>query len=264
MPSEVDVANMALDQIGSTVTVQSINPPAPSGVVAETLARNWTTWLSSTFRGAHWNCLRFQKPLTLLKSAAGTQSNPSGSGPLPPIPFLYEYAYPTDCALMRFVIPQVTTPGTSVPIMTNVGGLTVNNAITRIPFVPALDEDAQGKPIKVILTNAPVALGCYTRYLPDPNFWDDSLLQAVICVVAAWMVNPAARNKDLLQERVGMARSMIEEARRTNGNEGISNIDHYPDFMQVRDGGGWNDYETLGLATMYAGPAGVALPGLTY
>lgn len=264
MPSQADIVNMALDQISSTVTIQSIDPPMPIGVTSEVAARNWLVRLDAVSRGAHWNCLRYQEELTLLKSATGTPENPSGALPRPPIPWLYEYAYPTDCLLMRFLIPQVVQVGSSVPFMTNTGGLVMQNAITQIPFVPASDKDANGNNIRVILTNAPVAVGVYTKRLQDPNLWDPDFQEAVIAVLAAWFVNPLSKNEQTLKDCIALAQQAIAKGRMSNGNEGITNIDHYPDFMQVRGGGGYSDYQNGGLPMVNAGYAGVALPGLMY
>ena len=265
MPSQVDLCNMALDQIGANVTIQSISPPMPAGVAAEVCARNWLLRVDQVMRGAHWNCLRAQKDLTLLKAAVGTEANPSGDLPVPPIPYLYEYEYPADCLLMRFLIPQISQPGTSVPVMSNVGGLQMLNPVTSLPFVPASDVDDDGNNIRVILTNAPMAQGVYTKRLDDPNLWDQGLQSAVTAVLAAWFCGPLAESQGLLAGLLAEAKRQLDMGRMQNGNESITSVDHYPDWMQARGGYGYSDYNGgLGTQTFVASWQAVGLPGLSY
>lgn len=245
MVSPVEICNLALDQMGAQGTIQGINPPVPpNAIAAQVASRIYQQQVDAVFRAAHWNCARFQAPLTLLRAAAGTTSNPNGALPIPPIPWLYQYAYPDECLKMRFVIPLPQVAGSSVPIMSQVGINYFPEVCTSIPFTPAVALDDNGKMIRVLLTNAPIAQGVYTLRIPDPTMWDPSLRNAVIATLAAWFVNPLSMKKDLLGERVGMAVSLIKEARISDGNEGITSMDHYPDWIDVRNYGGnylgWN------------------------
>lgn len=244
MTSPVDLCQLAFDQIGFTTTIQGINPPAPpNSTPAQVASRLYQQQVDAVFRAAHWNCARFQTSLTLLRAAAGTASNPTGALPLPPIPWLYQYAYPSDCLKVRFVIPLPQVPGTQIPIMSQVGINYFPQVVTSIPFTPAVALDDEGKQIRVLLTNAPIAQAVYTARIPDPDMWDPSLRNAVIATLAAWFVNPVAMKKDLMAERVGMAVALVKEARISDGNEGITSMDHYPDWIEVRSYGsnylGW-------------------------
>lgn len=233
---------MALGQIVNNVAITGINPPTPPNSTAAIAAsRLYATQIDATFRAVHWNCARFQAAATLLAARQGTPENPSGALAQPPQPWLYMYAYPPDCLLVRFVFPLLNSPNASPPIMTNVGVNFLPVINTSLPFVPASALDANGNRIRVILTNCPQAQLVYTGRLDDPNLWDPGLINAAVGVLAAWFVNPVARNAELLKERVALASSLIEAARLSDGNEGITTTDHIPDWMQVRNAGsGWN------------------------
>jgi hypothetical protein len=129
-----------------------------------------------------------------------------------------------------------------------------------LPFVPALDLDANGNQVRVILTNAETAYGVYTARVPDPDNWDPQLVSAAIATMAAWFVNPLMRNSELLKERVQVAMALINQARITDGNEGIATSDHEPDWMQVRGlGGGF--YWQGRSGGYYAGWDAMSMPG---
>jgi hypothetical protein len=143
--------------------------------------------------------------------------------------------------LLRFVIPRPNLPmaGTA-PIMTNVGLANQPLVNTAMPFVPAIDDDLWGNQIKVILTNAPRAQAVYTGRIDDCDLWDASLQNAVIGVLAAWFVMPIVGDKSLMAMRTQIAVGLINDARRNDGNEGITSIDVIPDWMNVRmAGSGW-------------------------
>ena len=242
MVAATDVVNMALDQIGAAgQTVQGISPPAPpQSLAAQVATRHYQTQLNALSRSAHWNCLRKQVTLTLLKAAWGTPENPSGALPQPPTPFQYEYALPPNCLKVRFVIPAPFPNSGGAPIMTNTGIQTPPVVNTSVPFVVASDTDAYGNDIKVILTNACQAQCVFTGMVADPDNWDSLFLNGMITTLAAWFVNPLLRNPELLKERVAMAVAVIQAARVSDGDEGIYSTDHYPDWIQVRGaGGGW-------------------------
>ncbi len=258
MTSVVDLCNMALDAIGSQNTIQGINPPAPPGsLAAQVASRNFQTQVDAVFRTANWGSARKQAPLTMLKAAMGTPENPDGSLPQPPYPWLYEYAYPSDCLKVRFLIPTPTTPSTQAPPMTGTGLSFPPFANTRIPFTKAVDDDANGNEIAVILSNARVAQVIYTKRINNPDLWDIQLQTAVIAALAAYFVNPLNRNAVLLKERVEIAARLLIQARIADANEGISTVDHYPDFMQVRNIGG-GIWSGLSGASALTGPGWIA------
>lgn len=244
----VTLCNLALDQISSTRggnQITSLSPPLPVGTNSQVAARNYQLQTDAVFRAAHWNSARGQVALTLLRAAVGTPENPSGLDPfgntlpVPPIPWLYEYAQPPDCLAVRFVIPQPPAAAgiISTPLMTGIGVMNIPLVNTSMPFVPAIDRDKDGNQIKVILTNAENAQAVYTMRVPNIDLWDASLQNAVVGTLAAWFCLPVTGDKSLMQMRVGLAVGLINAARMSDGNEGITTTDHEPDFMRARNAG---------------------------
>lgn len=246
MASPVSLCNIALGQIVARTQITGLTPPSPpNNTAAETMASLYQLQTDAVFRAAHWNSARKQADLTLLKAAVGTPENPDGSLPQPPIPWRYEYGYPDDCLKVRFLIPQPNLPvAGSAPIMTNVGIANMPWVNTSMPFVPAIDTDAQGNQIRVILTNACRAQSVYTARVPNPDLWDPSLQNAVIGALAAWACAPITGNVERQKIGISMASALIKAARDADGNEGITTMDYIPDWMQARNAGGgvfgWN------------------------
>lgn len=251
MTSPVDLCNLALDQITARTSITGISPASPpNNTAAQVASRTYQIQTDAVFRAAHWNSARRQGDLTLLKAARGTPENPDGSLPVPPIPWRYEYAYPNDCLKMRFVIPQPDLPAGSAPVMTNVGINYQPLVSTALPFVPAIDTDAAGNQIKVILTNACRSQGVYTARIANVDLWDVSLQNAVIGALAAWFAGPVTGDDAKKKLAIQIAVGLLTSARISDGNEGITSMDHVPDWMQIRDtgsglwgiglqGGGW-------------------------
>lgn len=246
MADAVSLCNIALGQIGSRTQIVSLNPPAPANnLAAITAAQIYQTQVDAIFRAANWNCARVEGPLTLLKAVPGTPQNPSGILPTPPVPFLYEYLEPPDAVKIRFVIPQCS-PATAVttPLMSGTGVTNPPRAITRMPFVPAIDKDSNGNQVKVILTNAPNALCVYTGRINNVDLWDPHLQNAVIGALAAWFCPPIMGDDKKTAMKVQMAVGFLNAARMSDGNEGVSNQDVIPDWMSVRDtGSSWGGLE---------------------
>lgn len=273
MTAPVDLCNLALDQIVARTSITGLTPPSPpNNKAAEVAARTYQIQTDAVFRAAHWNSARLQNTLTLLRAAVGTPENPSGVDaggntlPIPPVPWRYEYAYPPDCLLMRFVIPRPNLPiaGTA-PLMTNVGMSNLPLVNTSLPFVPAIDTDQDGNQIKVLLTNAGKAQGVYTARISNPDLWDASLQNAVIGTLAAWFALPITGDKSLMTMRVQLAVGLINAARMSDGNEGITTTDHIPDWMQIRESGsGWGGFGAAG-GNFMAGWDAIGMPnGVSY
>lgn len=268
MTSPVDLCNMALDQIVARTSITGINPPSPpQNLAAQVASRTYQLQADAVFRAAHWNSARLQTPgpMTLLKAAIGTPENPSGTLPQPPIPWRYEYAYPPDCLLMRFVIPTPNLPGAGqAPLMTNTGINFIPQVKTSVPFVPAIDTDANGNQVKVILTQACQAQAVYTGRILNIDLWDPSLQNAVIGALAAWFAAPITGDDKKQLKAINIASGLISAARISDGNEGITSTDYIPDWMQIREtGNGWGGWNIpnggyMGGWEGWGGPNGIS------
>lgn len=248
MVSSVDVANMALDGIGARYSITSLDPPQPPPN-AVLVARHYQPKIDALHRGAHWNFTRKQQSLTLLKAAKGTPENPSGTSlPIPPVPWQYEYAYPSDCLLARFLIanPQNMT-GTDQPILG--GGAYLSPMWPYTPgykFVVGVDTDQDGNQIKVILTDLEFAELVYTARIVNPDLWDSQFLLAACAFLGAWLVNPTSGDGTMLKSQIEIVSSILTQARVSDGNEGQTSIDYVPDWMAVRGVGAWGSGLSLG------------------
>lgn len=231
----VTIVNMALAEIGAQAQVSSINPSDGSaeGNVASLF---YQPKIDDLHRAAHWNFARFQAPLTLLKAAQGTPENPTGTTTLiPPSPWAYSYAYPSDCLKARYILPVMPTISGQVPFTTADNNATPGyTSDFAVKFLRGVDKDTLGNDVAVILTNMSQAQLVYTKRITDPNLWDPSFVQAATSYLGGWFVNALARNAALHKDQMALARQIILQARVTDGNEGPVTQDHMPDWIRAR------------------------------
>lgn len=260
MVSPVDVANISLDNIGARFNITSLDPPQPPPN-ANVVARQYQLRIDALHRAAHWNFARFQAPLSLLKAAQGTPENPDGTTlPIPPSPYLYEYEYPADCLKARYLISS--PPGAITAAIPVFGAGTMQTppwlASAGNYFSVAVDTDQDGNKIRVILTNLEFAQLVYTARITDPDLWDPHFLTGASATLGAWLVNPLARNAQVLKEQIEIATSIVLQARISDGDEGVTSTDHEPDWMRVR---GFTGYQLLLGPGAYFSWEGLGFPG---
>ena len=256
----VQVVNIALAEIGAQAQVSSINPSDGSaeGNAASLL---YSPKIDDLHRAAHWNFARAQTTLTLLKAAAGTPENPAGTTPSPPQPWLYSYAYPTDCLKARFILPVFTNAAAQVPFTTADNTAPPNFGVdSAVKFVVASDFDSLNNRVRVIFTNMSAAQLVYTARIVDPNLWDPSFLQAATSYLGAWFVNALARNRGLYADQMKLAMAVVQTARATDGNEGPTAMDHTPDWIRAR--GASPTY--LGAGSYFYGWDSISWPNGSY
>jgi hypothetical protein len=256
----VEICNMALAGMGGGTrnSIDSIFPSDGSSE-ADFFSLMYTQYVKSVFRSAHWNCLRKQDYLTVVKAGAGTSENPDGTTiGLPPRPWRYSYLYPPDCILARFIQPFLgETPSSSTPALAGTYATTNSPMfIGSVKFIPANDADSDGNPTRVILTNMEDAELVYTANIQDPNMWDVHLVQAVIASLSAIAVDGLAMNAALAKKKSEEARSIILQARVSDGNEGVTNTSYTPDWIAARGG------STFYNSDYYGSWEAMSLPGI--
>jgi hypothetical protein len=121
--------------------------------------------------------------------------------------------------------------------MTNVGVSFQPLVRTGLPFVPAVDTDASGNQIRVILTNACRSQAVYTARIDNVDLWDPMLQNAVIGALGAWLCSPVSGSDEKKKLAIAIASGLITQARISDGNEGITTVDHTPDFIRAREYG---------------------------
>lgn len=219
MASQISIANMALDAIGTRSTIASLTEGSAE---ANAISRQWDNALDSILRACHWNFARKQVPLSLLQD--GT------AGGTVPTPWLYEYSYPSDCLLMRQIMPiiqvnPISAPGTPSPVVAYG---------PPVRFILSTDLDINGNPINVILTNQAQAIGIYTFRNTNVQMWDGLAVQAMSEYLGARVCIPLTGDKVMQKTALGLAQEYTRQANAMNGNEGITVIDSVPDWIRVR------------------------------
>ena len=91
---------------------------------------------------------------------------------------------------------------------------------------------------RVILCNQSQAILCYNTQITDPNVTDPLYQDAWIHILGARLAMQLTGDKALANQLISATNSMINEARKADGNEGITVNDVTPDFLRVRGGFG--------------------------
>jgi hypothetical protein len=216
----VTIGNLALDAIGTRSTIASLSE---NSAEAAAINLHYGPALEAVLQTARWNFARKQIILTLLKDATLGQTTPS--------PWLYEYAYPSDCTQGRYVMPtvQVNTPNSVV------GTPSPPSAIgPAVPFLISTDQDVNGNQILVILTNQPQASLVYTSRVTNPNLFDGQFTEAFRYYLGARVCIRLTGDKAMAAAAYKMADMLCKAAAASNGNEGLTVIDNIPDWIKAR------------------------------
>lgn len=216
---DVTIANMALGDAGSRVVIASLQEKSKE---ANTANIYYTATRDAVLQAARWNFARKQISLALLKDA--TKTPPDAV----PVPWLYEYAYPSDCIQGRYIMPMFDAlPGTipGSPSASVYRGPPVKYVVSNEP-------DNTGADIRVILTNQTQAIFVYTKRVTDPNMFDEQFLEAFVASLAAKLIKPLT-GKDP-SKQIDLAIGLVRTAAASNGNEGLAVQEHTPDWMRVR------------------------------
>lgn len=251
MTDQLSIANRALLSVGARAQISSLSPSdgSPEGNAVTTL---WQPTFEALARTAQWNCLRQQVTLSLLAAASGTPENVDGTTlPSPPQPWLYQYAYPSDALTIRWIVPSLpSSTGSSVPSTTisNAAGTWLPNG-GQIQYQISQIKDVNNSPILIILTNQSQAQAVYTVNQPNPAAWDSLFQAAMVASLGAFLVPALSLSMPLMQLAIKTAEMAIAQARAVDGNEGVTSMDHLPDWMAARAGAqgyGWGDFTTYG------------------
>jgi len=235
--SETAICNRALASIGSRSSIASL---AEQSNEAEQCNLIYEATRDEVIQMADWNFARKVAYLSLLKSAPGTPSNPTGSiawsTDFPPPPWLYEYGYPSDCIQVQWLVPQIQTGLIGTPFMSNQIGMYPYVSGPAARFEVASDTNSQGSRINVVLTNQYQAIARYTMRITDPNLFGAQFVQALTAVLAAKLAQALTGDKGLANQKFQEANYWISEARASDGNEGLTVLNTVPDWITCRDG----------------------------
>lgn len=257
--SIISIANRSLLMIGSRSQISNLQDGTPEANAISALYQPTYEQISRT---AAWNCLRQQKSLTLLAAAAGTPENLDGTTmPIPPSPWLYSYAVPSDSLQIRFILPPLSNPSTGqIPISPSmIGGAMWVTGAGQIKYAVAYGVDAMDNPREIVLCNVSGAQAVYTVNQPNPVVFDSLFEQGLVAALGAYLVPALSLDLALMDRAVRQAEMAIAQARTRDGNEGVVTMNRNADWMTARQSGGglgWSGDYGNGLYDSMVWPGG--------
>lgn len=87
---------------------------------------------------------------------------------------------------------------------------------------------------RVILTNQQNALLCYNKQITDPNLMDPQFIEAWVALLGARIAFQLTGDTATANLKIGEANGFIVEARKSDGNEGLTVNDVTPDWIRIR------------------------------
>lgn len=103
---------------------------------------------------------------------------------------------------------------------------------------------AAQSPQRIILCNITQAILCYNTQIVDPNVMDPLFQDAWIHILAARLGPQLNGEMARANQNIGLANAAIMEARKADGNEGLTVNDVTPDFIRARGyGSGGPNFE---------------------
>ena len=166
--SPADLANVALARIGFKLRVGNLyEGSAHAKKILDVYAQTRDTLL----RDGDWPFAERNVAGTLLKSApAGGYIPPTvWSTAYPPLPWIYEYAYPGDCLRVRAVKPT--------PIL-------VPNFSPQPNLFAVVNDNGFTPPQRVVVSNVANAVIVYNGQITDPNTWAADFCEAFAAALA--------------------------------------------------------------------------------
>ena len=267
--SPTAVANQALSAIGVDKTLGDIEEGTKEAVVC---LQFYGECVRQLIRAAHWDWARIEAPLLLLADAGGSTPN---VGNKVPSGFMYEYAYPTDCAKIRYIpwspfqnpgVPagNIVPPNNQSPLVT--GQSTQPNMRRIVPAPYLLTGDFNNPPPGgtdpqrgisaqarlVILTNVQNAKCVYTQENMSPYMWDHLFRSALVAYLASEIAVRLHKEKPdigirMRDDQIKIFTGKLQLARQMNGNESWASSDLSVDWINTRfsgsaygNGNGWS------------------------
>lgn len=236
--SVVSISNRSLLSVGARATISNLQEGSTESDAINIL---FVPTYQQLARSAHWGCLRKQAVLSLQAAAAGTPENQSGTTlPLPPQPWLYQYARPADCLQVRFLQPTYpSTTGGQIGNLPFTGAGSYVPGLTQIPYAIAYSTDSQNNPIEIILTNLSLAQCVYTVDQPNPIIWDSLFEAGMVASLAAFLVPALSLDLPLMNISIKNADMIIAQARTADGNEAVVSQNREADWMRARTVGAY-------------------------
>lgn len=237
--SQTSLCNRSLLMVGARAQIGSLTEGSTESNACNVLYQPTFEQLART---APWNCLKFQENLTLLAAAQGTPENVDGDTlPIPPVPWLYSYAAPSNNLQIRYLLPQFTNSNASgeAPISpAMVGATSFVPGMGQIQYSVSYGVDENNNPREIILSNQTQAIAVYTVNTSNPVIFDSLFEQAFVAALAAYLVPALNLNMALMDRQIRIAEAAIAQARTRDGNEGTVSQNREAQWMYARVSGG--------------------------
>lgn len=194
-----DVANNSLTRLGYKLRVGTlVDGSNQSQVILQVYGQTRDELL----RNFDYDFAKRTVTLTLLKRApAGGYFPPNVWDPatMPPVGFLFEYGYPTDCVKIRNLVPQPS--------------FVVNMNPQPIDWTE-FNDNGYTPARRTILTNVESAIAVYSGRVTDPSNWDVAFSEAFSAALARRigpsLVSLDAAKAESADEQVSVVQSQME------------------------------------------------------
>lgn len=196
MPTQVDIANMALRRIGVSRRIADI---LEDSVEAQTINDCWEQERDALLESWDWPFATKRAALALIETEPNTDWG-------------YSYQYPVDC--LR-----------AIRILAGAG----MSWSDPIPFEVAWDDGR-----RVILCNAAEPVLQYVHSLEDPLLWPRSFADALAWRIAAEIAGPLSANAGYAANALAMATAKAAAARASAHNEQMPVLPADPDSIRAR------------------------------
>jgi len=180
MPSEIDIANLALAHLGDDATVSNFNPPEGSSQ-AEHCARFYPIARDSLLEQHDFGFATRRATLSAL-----TYTDPTGE-------WQYAYALPNLCIKPVEVRPPAATPSTpltSYPMSTIAENGNMVGA-NGVEFTVETDDSGN----KILLTNMPSASLIYIIQTTDTNRFSPLFVDTLSWYLAGYLAGPVLKGE---------------------------------------------------------------------
>lgn len=199
-PTSVEqLVNQAFDRIGYPEYIGNIY----EGTKQSRIALNvYAETRDKLLRNGDWGFSERTVALTLLKQAPPAYIPPMAwSTAYPPLPWMFEYAYPTDCLKVRAVKPVT---------------MFVPNFDPQPHVFDTPNDYSLTPPAKVIVCNVPDAVMIYTGQVTDPGTWEPDFVETVIAALAR-LLGPSLTNMDVAKMEASDEASAKAKAEQEQG-----------------------------------------------
>lgn len=201
MASKVDIFNLALSNIAAKAFVQSLTEDSNE---RKYCSANFNTALNIVLEDHDWGFASDYDDLAQLKQSSDTVP--------PPVPWIYEYTYPSEAVVVREIVRDTDNE-------------------KDVPFQVALNDAGTGK---VIHTDKQSAKARYTKRITNVTLLTPRAAEAVGWKLATMIVISLVGDLKLKKSAEQSYLNSIAEAKKSNLNEGVNREAPDPPLIAAR------------------------------